>query len=78
MKEETLDRQTAETQVFRQFDLKKKTRIGESLVQALLFLTGILSIFVTVAIVYELGKEAMLFFGNPDVTLVKFFTTTRW
>lgn len=60
------------------FDLKKKPRIGESIIQTLLFFAGILSIFVTLAIVYELGKEAMLFFNDPDVTLFKFFTMTRW
>jgi phosphate transport system permease protein len=31
-----------------------------------------------VAIVYELGKEAWLFFGDPEVTFAKFFGTTRW
>lgn len=59
-------------------DLTKKPRIGESVIQALLFFAGILSIFVTVMIVYELGKEAMLFFNNPDVTLGKFFGGTKW
>jgi phosphate transport system permease protein len=78
MKEETLNIKAVENQSFRQFELKKKIRIGENLIQGLLFFAGILSIFVTVIIVYELGKEAMLFFGNPDVTLVKFLTTTRW
>ncbi len=67
-----------EDQHFRPLDLKKKLRPGESLIQALLFLAGFLSIFITVAIVYELGKEAWLFFGNPDVTLAKFFGTTEW
>lgn len=67
-----------ENKNFRQFDLKKKPRGFETIVQGGLFLTGILSIFITVAIVYELGKEAMLFFNDPDVTLVKFFTMTRW
>ncbi|GJQ36905.1 MAG: phosphate ABC transporter permease subunit PstC [Anaerolineales bacterium] len=76
--EETIKSQPMEPQIFRQFDLKKKFRIGEFLIQGSLFLTGILSIFVTLAIVYELGKEALLFFVDPDVTLVKFFTTTRW
>lgn len=78
MQEEIIEAQPIETQQFRQFDLKKKTRLGEGLVQGLLFFTGILSIFITVAIVYELGKEAMLFFVDPDVTFVKFFTMTRW
>ena len=27
---------------------------------------------------YELGKEAWLFFGSPDVNLVEFLTTTTW
>lgn len=69
---------TLETSNFRPLDLKKKTRIGESLIQTLLFIAGVLSIFITVAIVYELGKEAWLFFGDPDVTLLKFFGTTEW
>jgi phosphate transport system permease protein len=78
MTEETLELKTAEAKNFRQFDLKKKFRVSESVIQALLFLAGILSIFTTIAIVYELGKEALLFFANPDVTLVKFFGTTKW
>ena len=67
-----------ENQNFRPLDLKKKMRLGESVIQSLLSIAGILSIFITVAIVYELGKEAWLFFGNPDVTFAKFFGTTRW
>jgi len=78
MKEETLNMKAMEAHKFRQFDLKKKFRMGESTIQTLLFLAGILSIITTVAIVYELGKEAMLFFSNPDVTLGKFLGTTKW
>lgn len=78
MKEETLNINPAETQQFRQLDLKKKFRFGESAIQSLLFIAGILSIFTTLIIVYELGKEALLFFNDPDVTLVKFFGTTKW
>ncbi len=59
-------------------DLRKKPRFGESVIQTLLFFAGILSIFITLAIVYELGKEAWLFFGSPDVTLGKFFGGTKW
>ncbi|RJP50366.1 MAG: phosphate ABC transporter permease subunit PstC [Anaerolineaceae bacterium] len=62
----------------RSFDLSKKPRPGESLIEALLFAAGVLSVFVTVAIVFELGKEAMLFFADPDMTWVKFFTMTKW
>ena len=78
MKEETLNLKTVEVQNFRQFDLKRKHRTGESIIQTMLFLAGILSVFVTIAIVYELGKEAMLFFNDPDVTLGKFLGTTKW
>jgi phosphate transport system permease protein len=69
---------TKEKTLFRSFDLRKRFRLGESTIQALLFLAGILSIFITLAIVYELGKEAWLFFGSPDVTLAKFLGTTKW
>lgn len=78
MKEEILNLKAMETQNFRQFDLKKKFRVGESVIQTLLFLAGILSIIITLAIVYELGKEALLFFNDPDVTLLKFIGGTKW
>jgi phosphate transport system permease protein len=67
-----------ENQNFRPLDLKKKIRPAENFIQSLLFVSGVLSIFITLAIVYELGKEALLFFNNPDVTFAKFFGTTQW
>ncbi|HNA55497.1 MAG TPA: phosphate ABC transporter permease subunit PstC [Anaerolineales bacterium] len=75
MKQENM---TAENKTFRPLNLQKKLRPAESAIQVLLFLAGVLSIFVTIAIVYELGKEAMLFFTDPDVTLAKFLGTTKW
>jgi len=63
---------------FRKIDLRKKIRVPELIAQATLFLTGVLSIVITVLIVFELGKEAFLFFGESDVTLIKFFGTTKW
>ena len=54
-------------------DLKKKMRPGESVIQTLLFIAGFLSIFITLAIVYELGKEAWLFFGQSRCDLCKIF-----
>jgi phosphate transport system permease protein len=63
---------------FRAFNLDRRIRPGESLIQGLLFLSGILSILITIAIVVELGKEAWLFFGSPQVTLAKFLGTTEW
>jgi phosphate transport system permease protein len=58
--------------------LKRKTRLGETVIQGLLVFSGILSIFTTIGIVYELGKEALLFFRNPAVSLVEFFTASKW
>ncbi len=59
-------------------DFRKKPRLGEGAIQALLFFAGILSVFTTLAIVFVLGKEALLFFSDPEVTLVEFFTSTEW
>jgi phosphate transport system permease protein len=46
--------------------LRRKLRPHELAVQAVLFLCGLLSIFVTIGIIYELGKESMLFFGRTQ------------
>jgi phosphate transport system permease protein len=58
--------------------LHKRRRWGESAIQSLLFFAGFFSIFTTVGIVYELGKEAWLFFRLPEVNLWKFLTGTQW
>jgi len=58
--------------------LKKRVRPGEALVQAFLFFCGAFSILTTVGIVYELGKESLLFFTNPEVNLWQFMTGTVW
>jgi phosphate transport system permease protein len=60
------------------YDLRKRPRIGESLIQGFLFMCGAISILTTLGIVYQLGKEAMLFFGSRDVSLIEFFTGTKW
>jgi phosphate transport system permease protein len=59
-------------------NLKKRRRPGEIVIQSLLFFTGFFSIFTTIGIVYELGKEAWLFFRLPEVNLWKFLTGTQW
>ncbi|HOT92879.1 MAG TPA: phosphate ABC transporter permease subunit PstC [Anaerolineae bacterium] len=46
--------------------LRKRPRISETLIQGFLFLCGALSILVTVGIVYELGKESLLFFTRQQ------------
>ena len=42
--------------------LKRRFRWGETVIQGLLFFSGVFSIFTTIGIVYELGKESMAFF----------------
>lgn len=42
--------------------LKKRPRFGENLIQTFLFFCGVVSILITIGIVYELGKESLLFF----------------
>ena len=59
-------------------DLRRRHRLSENLVQGFLFFCGAFSIFTTLAIVYEIGKEAWLFFGSPEVNLWAFFTGTKW
>lgn len=58
--------------------LKKKKRWNEVFIQGFLFFCGFVSILTTIGIVFELGKESLLFFSNPDVSLWEFFTNTRW
>src|SRR5512145_1083544 len=59
-------------------NLRRKPRLGEMLIQGLLFFSGIFSIFTTVGIVYELGKEALLFFQMPEVNLLQTLTSIEW
>jgi len=58
--------------------LKKRKRWSESLIQGLLFLAGLFSIFTTAGIIFTLGKEALLFFQKPEVNLFEFLTGTTW
>ncbi len=46
--------------------LRKRPRWGETLIQGFLFLCGALSILITIGIVYELGKESLLFFTRQQ------------
>ncbi|HVR31209.1 MAG TPA: phosphate ABC transporter permease subunit PstC [Acidimicrobiia bacterium] len=69
---------TADTSRAVPASLAKRSRPTETLIQGFLFLCGMLSILTTVGIVYVLGKEALLFFLDDQVTVAEFFTTTRW
>jgi phosphate transport system permease protein len=59
-------------------NLRRRPRWGETIIQSLLFFSGFFSIFVTLGIVYELGKEALLFFQMPQVSIFESLTTTKW
>ena len=59
-------------------NLRRKPRWGETIIQALLFFSGFFSIFTTIGIVYELGKEALLFFQMPEVNILASLTITEW
>lgn len=59
-------------------DMRKRSRFGERLIQAVLLSCGVISIFTTIGIVYELGKESLLFFTSSNVGLFEFLTTTTW
>ncbi len=58
--------------------LKKKARPGELVIRVFLFVCGFLSIVTTLGILYELGRESLLFFQDPTVSVGEFFTHTVW
>jgi phosphate transport system permease protein len=62
----------------RRLNLSKRRRPGEFVIQSFLFICGAFSILTTIGIVYVLGRESMLFFLSDEVSLVEFFTSTRW
>lgn len=47
-------------------DLRGKPHIAEFFIQNFLFLCGLISIVITAGIVFELGKESLLFFGRQQ------------
>jgi phosphate transport system permease protein len=63
---------------FQPVNIKKKRRLSESLIRVLITVAAMLSILTTLGLVYELGKESILFFTTPGVTLRGFFFTTNW
>lgn len=58
--------------------LRRRPRPLEMLIQGSLFVAAAISIVTTIGIVFELGKEALLFFQSEDVTLGEFFSSTTW
>jgi phosphate transport system permease protein len=59
-------------------DLTRRRKPLEFIIRTLLFIAGFSSIFITLGIVLELGKEAMLFFRVPEVDLIEFLFTKSW
>lgn len=57
---------------------RKRRRPGELAIRGFLFFCGVLSIAITVGIVYELGTESLLFFQDERVGIVEFLTSTIW
>lgn len=58
--------------------LIRRHRPGELAVRGLLFVCGAISIAVTAGILWELGKEALLFFRDDRVSIAEFITGTTW
>ncbi|OGO14678.1 MAG: phosphate ABC transporter permease subunit PstC [Chloroflexi bacterium RBG_13_68_17] len=61
-----------------QDQLRRRPRPAESAIQAFLFLAGALSVVTTFGIVLVLGRESLLFFQSPEVSLAEFLTGTQW
>ena len=61
-----------------EISLLKKRRLGEGVIQVFLYFCGLFSILTTIGIVYEIGKEALLFFLTPGVNIWRFFTGLKW
>lgn len=59
-------------------DLRGRRHPLERGIVLLLFLAGALSIAITIGILWELGKESLLFFEDEQVDLWDFLTKTEW
>ena len=58
--------------------LKRRRRPLERFIVGSLFISGAISIAVTVGILWELGTESLLFFLDDEVSIGGFFTSTVW
>ncbi len=59
-------------------ELRGKKRPGEMAISGLLFLSAVISIFITIGIVFILAKESFLFFASGEVSLKEFFFSRKW
>lgn len=65
----------------RDLSVQKYTQVpkmSERVIEFLLTTCGFISIGITIALVLFLGKDALAFFMDPDVSVWEFFTTTVW
>ena len=58
--------------------LRKRPRVGESVIEGILFAAGVISILTTIGIVFVLIRDAIDFFLLPEVTITEFLTSTTW
>ena len=58
--------------------LKGSRRVSEKVILVSLFVCGAISIATTIGIIYELGKESLLFFQDPTVSFWEYITGTIW
>lgn len=74
----TFKRKTPPPLPDRGVEFKPKSLRHEIIIQGILFLSALISILTTLAIVIILGRESFLFFGDKEITLREFFTGTVW
>ena len=58
--------------------LRKQRRWGETIIHALLFIFAALSILTTLGIILVLFSQAFRFFARPEVSIIQFFTDSKW
>lgn len=56
----------------------KSRRTKERIIHGILFFCGLISILVTIGIIFSLFSEAVGFFSRPEVDILSFLTGTRW
>ncbi|MFW5718188.1 MAG: PstC family ABC transporter permease, partial [Spirochaetota bacterium] len=59
-------------------DFRHRRKTHEDIIRILLFAFAAVSILTTVGIVVILGRESLLFFADPRVSLREFFGSVRW
>ena len=61
-----------------EIDLRRRRRLGEQIIQVLLWLAGLVSVFTTIGIVLVLAVDAYRFFARPEASVLEFLTGTAW